>query len=100
MFIAMNRFKIVLGHEKAFEELWKKRDKYLNDVKGFQSFNLIKGPRAEYYALYASHNVWHSKDCSEKWTKSSAFHRALKNPGKNSNLYLAHPIFEGFDVIF
>ena len=100
MFIAMNRFKIVPGHEEAFEKLWRERDSHLKGVKGFKSFNLIKGPRAEYYTLYASHTVWHSKDCFEKWTKSSAFRKAHKNSGKNSNLYLAHPIFEGFDVIF
>ena len=100
MFIAMNRFKIVPGHEDAFEKLWRERDSHLKGVKGFKSFNLIKGPRAEYYTLYASHTVWHSKDCFEKWTKSSAFRKAHKNSGKNSNLYLAHPIFEGFDVVF
>ena len=100
MFIAMNRFKIVPGHEDAFEKLWRERDSHLKGVKGFKSFNLIKGPRAEYYTLYASHTVWNSKDCFEKWTKSSAFRKAHKNSGKNSNLYLAHPIFEGFDVIF
>ena len=48
MFIAMNRFKIIPGHEKEFEELWRKRETHLNGVKGFQSFNLIKGQRAEY----------------------------------------------------
>ena len=100
MFIAMNRFKIVPGHEAEFEKLWRERDSHLKGVKGFESFNLIRGPRAEYYTLYASHTVWHSKDCFEKWTKSSAFRKAHKNSGKNGNLYLAHPIFEGFDVVF
>jgi heme-degrading monooxygenase HmoA len=100
MFIAMNRFKIVPGHEVEFEKLWRERDSHLKGVKGFESFNLIRGPRAEYYTLYASHTVWHSKDCFEKWTKSSAFRKAHKISGKNSNLYLAHPIFEGFDVVF
>ena len=57
MFIAMNRFKIVPGHEDAFEKLWKERDSRLDGVEGGKSFNLIKGPRAEYYTLYASHTV-------------------------------------------
>ena len=48
MFIAMKRLKIVPGHEKVFKELWRKRETHLNGVKGFQSFNLIKGQRAEY----------------------------------------------------
>ena len=100
MFIAMNRFKIVPGHEEAFEKLWRERDSHLKGVKGFKSFNLLRGPRAEYYTLYASHTVWHSRDCFEKWTQSSAFRKAHKSSGKNRNLYLAHPIFEGFDVVF
>ena len=42
MFVAMNRFKIVLGKEKEFENVWKNRDTYLKDVPGFKKFNLIK----------------------------------------------------------
>ena len=99
MFIAMKRLKIVPGHEKVFKELRRKRETHLNGVKGFQSFNLIKGQRAEYYTLYASHTVRHSKNYFEKWTKSSAFRKAHKSSGENNNLYLAHPIFEGFAVI-
>jgi len=41
MFIAMNRFKIVLGKEKDFEDVWRKRDSYLDDVDGFKEFNLL-----------------------------------------------------------
>ena len=99
LFIAMNRFKIIPGQEEAFEKVWKDRDTHLNGVVGFQTFNLIKGARAEYYTLYASHTVWNSKECFEKWTKSLAFHKAHKNAGKNNHLYLAHPNFEGFEVI-
>ena len=43
MFIAMNRFKIVLGKEKEFEDVWKNRDTHLKDVPGFKEFNLVKG---------------------------------------------------------
>ena len=41
MFIAMNRFKIVLGKEKEFEDVWKNRDTHLKDVPGFKEFNLV-----------------------------------------------------------
>ena len=44
MFIAMNRFHIATGSESVFEDLWRKRDSYLDDVPGFRSFNLCKGP--------------------------------------------------------
>ena len=43
MFIAMNRFKVKLGEETYFEEIWKNRDTHLNKVPGFKKFNLIKG---------------------------------------------------------
>ena len=39
----MNRFKIVLGREDDFENVWKNRDTHLEGVKGFKNFNLIKG---------------------------------------------------------
>ena len=42
MYIAMNRFKIVLGKEEEFEKVWKNRDTHLEGVKGFKNFNLIK----------------------------------------------------------
>ena len=43
MYIAMNRFKIILGRETEFEKIWKERDTHLDDVPGFKKFNLIKG---------------------------------------------------------
>ena len=54
MFIAMNRFKIVLGKEKEFENVWKNRDTHLDGVKGFKNFNLIKGDTNKEYSLYSS----------------------------------------------
>ena len=39
MFIAMNRFRIVLGREQEFEEIWKNRDTHLENVSGFMNFN-------------------------------------------------------------
>ena len=42
MFIAMNRFKIVLGKEMEFEKIWRERDTHLNGTKGFKQFHLVK----------------------------------------------------------
>ncbi len=39
----MNRFKIVPGKEKEFENVWKERDTHLSGVKGFKEFHLVKG---------------------------------------------------------
>ena len=99
MYIAMNRFQIVTGKEKIFEKLWKNRETYLESVKGFKSFNLIKGEANETFTLYASHSIWKSKKDFINWTKSEAFRLAHKNSGQHKGLYLGHPNFEGFEVI-
>ena len=99
MFIAMNRFKIVLGKEKEFEKVWKDRDSQLSNVKGFNEFHLIKGETNSEFSLYASHSVWNSKEDFINWTKSDAFKLAHKNAGQHKELYLGAPNFEGFEVI-
>ena len=99
MFIAMNRFQIVPGKEKDFEEVWRNRVTHLEDVPGFGEFHLVKGEKKEDHTLYASHTIWESRDAFENWTKSEAFRAAHKNAGQNSHLYLGHPNFEGFEMV-
>ena len=99
MFIAMNRFKIVLGKEKEFEDVWKNRDTHLEGVPGFKKFHLVKGDTNDEHTLYASHSIWNSKNHFINWTKSEAFRLAHKNSGQHKGLYLGHPNFEGFDVV-
>ena len=99
MFIAMNRFKIVLGKEKEFEDVWRNRDTHLKDVPGFKEFNLVKGDTNNEHTLYASHSIWDSKNDFINWTKSEAFRLAHKNSGQHKGLYLGHPNFEGFEVV-
>ena len=41
MFIAMNRFKIVLNKEEDFENIWKNRETHLDNVTGFIEFHLV-----------------------------------------------------------
>ena len=95
----MNRFKIVLGKEKEFEDVWKNRETHLESVPGFKKFNLVKGDKNEDYTLYASHSTWKSRKDFENWTKSEAFRKAHKGAGAHSDIYLEHPQFEGFEVI-
>ena len=99
MFIAMNRFKIVLGKEAEFEKVWRERDTHLSDVKGFKEIKLVKGEKNEEFSLYASHSIWNSKDDFINWTKSKNFRLAHKNAGQHKDLYLGAPNFEGFEVI-
>ena len=99
MFIAMNRFKIIIGKENEFENVWKSRETHLDQVPGFKKFNLIKGKTTDEYTLYASHSTWNSEEDFINWTKSEEFRLAHKNAGSNQHLYLGHPEFEGFNKI-
>ena len=99
MYIAMNRFKIIKGKEKIFEDIWKNRDSHLKNVTGFQDFHLIRGESNEDFTLYASHSTWNTEDDFTNWTKSDSFRKAHKNAGEHSDIYIGHPIFEGFKVI-
>jgi heme-degrading monooxygenase HmoA len=99
MFIAMNRFSVRPGEEKAFEDVWLSRDTHLKGVPGFVAFHLLRGPTNEDHTLYASHTVWASRDAFEAWTRSEAFRAAHKDAGGNRPLYLGHPRFEGFESI-
>ena len=101
MFIAMNRFKVELGSEDAFETVWKNRDSSLHLAAGFIEFHLLRGAEntAEGYRLYASHTVWRSEEDFEAWTKSQSFRDAHKNAGDHAVMYKGHPRFEGFTAV-
>ena len=99
MYIAMNRFSVLPGEDKAFEAVWLGRDTHLGGVPGFIAFHLLRGPTAEDHVLYSSHTLWRSKADFEAWTRSEAFRATHANAGGNKPLYLGHPKFEGFEVI-
>ena len=99
MFIAMNRFRIAVGREDVFEELWRKRDSHLDDVPGFREFHLLRGPTDDEATLFASHSVWDSRAAFESWTESNAFRQAHAQARAPEGTYLGHPIFEGFEVL-
>lgn len=99
MYIAMNRFKIALGHEDDFENLWRNRDSKLKDVPGFREFNLLKGPTDETSTLYASHTIWNSESEFVDWTQSDAFRQAHARSRAPEGTYLGPPQFEGFETV-
>jgi len=99
MFIAMNRFRIALGREDEFVNIWRNRDSHLHSVPGFKSFNLLRGPTTEEYTLFASHSIWESAAAFEAWTKSEAFRKAHANAGEAKPAYLGRPEFEGFESV-
>ena len=67
----MNRFKIAIERESDFEDIWRNRETHLEDVTGFQKFNLLKGSTNEEYTLYTSHSTWKSKTNFENCKKSN-----------------------------
>lgn len=99
MFIAMNRFKVRKGSERDFEQVWLNRESHLDEVLGFLTFHLLKGPEKDDHVLYASHSTWRSEADFVNWTKSEAFRKAHAGAGANKPLYFGHPEFEGFAVL-
>lgn len=100
MFIAMNRFKVIKGQEAEFETIWRTRQSYLGELKGFVEFALLKGPERDDHTLYASHTVWETKADFEAWTKSEQFRKAHARAGQqNKPTSLGHPEFEGFEAV-
>ena len=99
MYLAMNRFRVALGQEAAFEEVWRSRDSHLREVPGFVAFNLLRGPAREDHVLYASHTQWQSYENFEEWTRSEAFRMAHRSAGGTKGLYLGPPEFEGFSPV-
>jgi heme-degrading monooxygenase HmoA len=87
MYLAMNRFKIVLGREDDFETVWKSRETHLEGVKGFKKFNLIKGATNEEFSLYVSHSEWSSEKDFWDWTKSESCLLSQKKCACHIDLY-------------
>lgn len=98
MFIAMNRFKIALGKEEEFVDIWRQRDSHLEGVSGFREFHLLQGEKTAEYALFASHTVWESRQAFEAWTHSESFRRAHANAGTAKGVYLGPPQLELFEA--
>jgi heme-degrading monooxygenase HmoA len=91
MFIAMNRFKVRIGSEHDFEQVWLTRQSHLEEVPGFIVFHLLKGPEKDDHVLYASHSEWRSQKHFEAWTRSEAFRKAHAGAGAASPSILAIP---------
>ena len=70
MFVAMNHFKVNPGREADFEEQWRSRRSYLNEVPGFVQFALLKG---DGQGEYISHTIWQDRAAFVAWTQSPAF---------------------------
>lgn len=99
MYLAMNRFTVPLENAAAFEELWLSRESRLQDMNGFVSFHMLKGPETEGRVLYASHTVWQSEEHFRAWTTSEEFRASHARAGQTRKLHEGAPSFEGFTAI-
>lgn len=95
----MNRFKIALGREDDFEEMWRQRESYLSEVPGFKKFNLLRGPKNDDHTLYLSHSTWASRDAFEAWTQSESFRKAHAQRSAPKGTYLGGPSLELFETV-
>ncbi len=98
-YIAMNRFKIKPGRESEFENIWRMRETHLDEIRGFKSFRLLKGPANDEHILYVSHSIWDSRLDFENWKRSEAFKKAHSGSSSTKGIYLGHPEFEGFKTV-
>ncbi len=100
MYLAMNRFQVNQAREQEFVEIWKNRQSYLDQVPGFKSFQLLRGPEEDGVVLYASHSIWQDEDSFIAWTKSESFRKAHANAGKTpEGIYNGHPKLELFESV-
>jgi heme-degrading monooxygenase HmoA len=99
MYIATNRFRVNAGREEVFEEIWRKRDSYLQEVPGFRSFHLLRGETKEEITLFVSHSTWESREAFVAWTESEAFRKAHGDARSPQGTLAGHPVFEGFEVV-
>lgn len=99
MYLAMNRFTVPLENADAFEKLWLARESHLQNMAGFVSFHMLKGPQQDGCFLYASHTVWETEEHFRGWTTSEEFRASHARAGETRPLYEGTPRFEGFTSI-
>ena len=76
-YIAMNRFKITIGRESDFENIWKNRDTYLNDV--------TDGGETQW--LYQEKQIQPKKGLTVLWpTDFTHTHRGVVSPTQSKTI--------------
>jgi len=95
----MNRFPIAEGREADFEEVWRRRESYLDEVDGFVRFHLLRGEPKEGRTIFISRSEWKHRDAFVAWTNSEAFTKAHRQARSPEGVVLGHPQFEGYEVV-
>jgi heme-degrading monooxygenase HmoA len=98
-FIAMNNFQIAADQAEQFEARWRKRRSYLNDVPGFEHFQLLRGEEKDGVIHYASHSTWASKQAFMDWTESDSFVQAHRGDPLPKGMVQGPPHLACFEVV-
>ena len=100
MFIAMNRFQVNAGKESDFEEMWRSRETYLDQVPGFVAFALLKNWIAEDGGTieYISHSTWRSREDFDNWTNSEHFTKGHAQ-GSVAGILAGHPVVSLYETV-
>jgi heme-degrading monooxygenase HmoA len=95
MFIAMNHFKVAEGRGGEFEDIWKQRETYLQEVPGFVRFALLRGDEP---GEYISHSTWESREAFLGWAQSEAFRKA-HGDAMPEGIVEGHPRAKFFEAV-
>ncbi len=94
-YVTMNHFRVDPKRSAEFEEIWRKRETYLDQVPGFLHFALLRGEEGH----YISHSTWESLAAFEAWTGSESFRKAHAQAKTPEGLLQGHPKLERFEAI-
>ena len=72
MYLAMNRFSVNVEREAEWEQIWRNRETYLQEVPGFVQFMLLRGAEP---GDYISYSVWEDQAAFHAWTQSENFRK-------------------------
>ncbi len=98
-YIAMNNFQVDTGQAAQFEERWRHRRSYLQDVPGFEHFQLLRGEEKEGVIHYVSHSTWASKQAFVDWTQSDSFVQAHRGDPLPKGMVQGPPHLAAFEVV-
>jgi heme-degrading monooxygenase HmoA len=98
-YIAMNNFQVAADQAAQFEERWRRRRSYLQDVPGFETFQLLRGETRDGVIHYVSHSTWASHEAFIDWTHSDSFVQAHRGDPLPKGMVQGPPHLECFHVV-
>jgi heme-degrading monooxygenase HmoA len=96
IFVTMNHFEVDPARAAEFEEHWRRRHSYLDEVPGFVRFALLRGDQP---GTYVSHSTWESRKAFEDWTRSEAFRKAHAQAATPSGLLRERPHLRTYEAV-